>query len=169
MAKGEDPEAIAIYQALMDEVDQAFMARDPERHAQCVYVPHHIRSRQEVINIRTREEMRAAFFRYVEFTEGLGASLHKRKVITARFRNRDAIEGTHEVNTMDADGTHVTPPTRTKIMIMRMQGKWQICGSDNSTEQTTGVSAHLRDLTKPNPVPQGRTRRTSRNMTGETS
>ena len=148
MAKREDPEAIAIYQALMDEVDAAFTARDAARHAKVIYVPHHIRSRQEIINIRTTDELRAAFFQYLEFCDNLGASTHKRQVLTARFKNRDAIEGTHEVNTMDADGVHVTPHTRTTVIIMRMMGQWRICGSDNSTDHITGVSEALRDLMK---------------------
>jgi len=169
MAKGKDAEAMAIYQRLMDIVDRAFMDRDPDLHQTAIYVPHHIRSRKEIINIRTAEELRGSFNTYVDFTQGMGASIHRREVQTARFRNKDAIEGVHIVNTLDADGVHVTPPTRTTSIIMRMQGEWRICGSDSTTEKTTGVSDFLRDLMKQNQVAGRTSAPTLRNLTGETS
>lgn len=169
MAKSDDANAIAIYQALMDEVDQAFMARDAERHAKAIYVPHHIRTRKETIHIRNPEELRGSFYRYLEFTEGLGAVIHKREVQTARFRNKDAIEGMHTVNTLDSNGVHVTPQSRTTSIIMRMQGEWRICGSDNTTQKVTGVGDFLRDLMKQNQAPCRNSVSARRKMTGETS
>lgn len=169
MAKREDSEAIDIYQKLMDEVDQAFMTRDAARHAEAIYVPHHIRTRKEIIHIRNVEELYAAFHRYLDFTDSYGAVKHHRKVLTARFRNKDSIEGAHMVNTLDADGKHITPPTRTTVIIMRIQGAWRVCGSDSTTEKYTGVEETLSDFTKQNQGHLQTSKRPLRNMTGETS
>lgn len=169
MAKRDDPEAMDIYQRLLDVVDQAFMARDPDAHAKAIYVPHHIRTPQEMIHIRTPEDLRAAFFRYLEFTDGLGGTTFQRQVLNARFRNKDAIEGVHEVNITNALGEKVIAQSRTTSIVMRMNGAWRICGSDNTTRKTTGVGTFLHDLMKQNQVPESASRRTLRNMTGETS
>lgn len=169
MARREDAEAIAIYQGLMDIVDRAFTTRDADLHAQAIYLPNHIRTRKEVIHIRTQQELRGSFFRYLQFTESMGAVSHHREVLTARFRNKDAIEGVHTVDTLDANGENIIPQTRTTSIIMRMQGEWRVCGSDNTTEQVTGVGAFLRDLVKQGKVPNSASEGADRKMTGETS
>ncbi|SEV97017.1 hypothetical protein SAMN04488515_0450 [Cognatiyoonia koreensis] len=150
MALRDHAEARAIYQALMDEIDVCFMAEDCARHAELIHVPHHIRTRSETFNIRTQQELEVAFRRYVDYAAELGATSCKRECINARFRTKDCIEGSHRVSYKDKDGNNVTQPTLTQAIVMRMQGRWMVCGSDNNSSDETGISDAVRACVQQN-------------------
>jgi len=156
MAKGRNTEAIAIYQALMEQVDTCFDSADVSKHAELIYIPHHIRSRLDNFHIRTPAELEAAFTRYITYARELGSVRSRRVCQDAKFRTKDKIEGTHTLEFFDEDGALVTPVTLTTSIIMRVFGQWMICSSEHTSKETTGIQDAVRnapDTMPPRPLP----------------
>ena len=138
-------EAIEITQGLLDTLDAAFIAKDFEAYAPALHVPHHIRTKKEVFDIRSIEELKVGFERYCDYADELGATSCKRTCTKGRFCTVDRIEATHSVSYFAPDGTLVVPTAHTTSILMRIEGEWRICGSDNTTRISTGIADALRN------------------------
>lgn len=151
MGNGRNAEAIAIYQELMEQIDHCFDAGDSVRHAELIYVPHHIRSRLDNFHIRSQAELEAAFQQYVKFARQMGTVRSQRICQSAKFRTKDSIEGTHTLEFFGKDGTHVVPVTRTTSIIMRIFGRWMVCSSEHTSKEETGIQDAVRGVQKTMP------------------
>lgn len=145
-------QAKAVYQEVMDTIDASYAARDFDRFAQVMHIPHHVRTKSETFDIRDVASLRSAFVEYTEYARLHGALTFRRTCLTANFRTRDSIYGSHELAFLNADGEHAAPKSTTHSIIMRMNGTWRVCGSDINITFDTGIAAKVeqsRDKTMP--------------------
>ena len=148
MRYGKPEEAKRIVQELLDGIDDAYMTEDFDKQIQLVHVPHHIRTESEAFPIRTSEEMKVAFFSFLDHTKSLGGVTCKRTCHSAKFRGRDKIESIHDVEYFDVNGNHVLPVTQTTGITMHIGLSWRICASTNTTKITTGAGDAVRESLK---------------------
>jgi len=139
MRLGKDKEAAAIASDLLERLDRAFMDIDFDLYAELLHVPHHIRTMHEVFDIRDQIQLSACFDHYCKLFKDYRAVTCKRIVKSAEFRAKQRIVTRYSVSHFDCDGKLVTPTTFTTSILMVINGKWRICGSDSNTRVTTGI------------------------------
>lgn len=150
MRLANQQEAMAITQELLDIVDAGFTANDFDMYAPAIYIPHHIRTKTEVFDIRSIEELRVAFLRYCDYAREIEGSYCKRICTRAAFKAKDRIEATYSVSYYRDDNSLTLPTTYTTSVLMRINRVWRICGSDNTTRISTGIGKAVRQAIEQN-------------------
>lgn len=145
MRLANQQEATAISEDILEKLDPALMEDDFALYAELLHVPHHIRTKIETFDIRDMDQLRACFVRYREHAEEFEATWCKRVLLDAKFRAKQRIEARYSVSYYDEDGVLVTPTTFTTSILMLINGKWRICGSDSNTKLSTGIGQVVQD------------------------
>ena len=144
MAKLDHNEAKKIYGDLLEQVCQCYVTKDFDTFSQLIHLPHHIRTRSERFVLRTPEDLRLIFdINCATLVTSDGRTL-TRKVLDARFKGQDKIDGSHQsILPKEIQEYHRPYPSNTVLMWIGM--RWQICASDYHVDESSPICKMLRE------------------------
>ncbi|MCK0166334.1 hypothetical protein MWU52_02095 [Jannaschia sp. S6380] len=136
MDRPSDPQAVGIYQMLLDRIDAAYAARDYGTFRPLVVLPQRFVTPERVRTISTEEGLRTAFLNFADFLRSQNVDGLIRHCRSAHFRSPGLMRGMHVTHMVSRSGIRLQPPYEVLTTLRYRDGDWRVSASLNRVPET---------------------------------
>lgn len=139
---GDPAEARALYQDLLDRINQAGFSGDATAFLEAMHTPHRIRTLDTAQVLDTPDDMRRLFRGFCDFLAEHRVTSYVRVCTDARFVDPDTVVGAHLSHVL-CGPDYVLPRFRVQTVLRRIAGRWKLTETETLIHDDAGLPAFL--------------------------